>query len=312
MSLSLAEHHGIPLGRYEFHKIKKELRECELLIDEILIAKDKRAYEKLRNQLRNLVASTFNDKRRDALNEAIEYLVNLDADTFTKKHIAKVESIIESHLGEDLAKVTEETSKELTEKIVKLSIKEVAQMVDLKLVFDVKDKEAANILNQQLVFSVGEYHTTTLQPEVNKTLTEYFTSKKTIDEVAKDFEKQFKNITDKDESYFEGLAEHYANRTRQLGRVNGYEQAGVAYIEIVAVMDDRTSDICEYMNGQIIPIANAIELRDNLLAAESPDETKSVAPWLSVDDIKDSDLPVGMSFPPYHFRCRTDTKAYFK
>ncbi len=310
--MSLAHHFNIPVGRYEFHKVKKELRECELILDDILIEKDKRAYEKLRNQLRNLVASTFNDKRRDALNEAIEYLVNLDADTFTKKHIAKVESIIESHLGEDLAKVTEETSKELTEKIVKLSIKEVGQMVDLKLVFDVKDKEAAGILNQQLIFSVGDYHTTTLQPEVNKTLTEYFTSNKTIDEVAKDFEKQFQNITDKDESYFEGLAEHHANRTRELGHVNGYEQAGIEALEIVAVLDDRTSEICEYMNGQIIPIANAIELRDKILAAETPDEIKDAAPWLSVDDIKDSDLPVGMSLPPYHFRCRTTTKAYFK
>lgn len=134
-------------------------------------------------------------------------------------------------------------------------------------------------------------------------------------EVAKDFANKFEDITNKGYDYFEGLAEHTANRVRELGKVTGYEKAGIMKYEIRAIMDDRTSDICQAMNGKIFEVAAAVDFRDTILSLDNPEDIKNAAPWRSGSEIKgipDNEMPVGMELPPYHWRCRTLTVAYFE
>ena len=59
-----------------------------------------------------------------------------------------------------------------------------------------------------------------------------------------------------------------------MGHVSGYEDAGIEYAEIVAVMDDRTSPICRHLNGRIIPVSAMSAQRDQLLAAS---KSRSIA-----------------------------------
>jgi SPP1 gp7 family putative phage head morphogenesis protein len=143
----------------------------------------------------------------------------------------------------------------------------------------------------------------------------YFTENKTITEVAEEFQKKFGKLTDKGIDYFEGLAEHTTNRNRELGKITGFEKAGVLKYEIRAVMDDRTSEICIEMNGKIFEVSDGVAFRDKILGIEDPNDIKTVAPWRSTDEIKGlsaSELPPGMELPPYHWRCRTVAIAYFE
>ena len=66
---------------------------------------------------------------------------------------------------------------------------------------------------------------------------------------------------------------------------------------------------CREMNGRIIPVSRGIGQRDMLMAAEDPEDVKTISPWLSLDQIEGkstkSVMDNGMIMPPYHFHCRT-------
>lgn len=121
------------------------------------------------------------------------------------------------------------------------------------------------------------------------------------------------------DSYFEGLAANAATVARVYGQLRSFEQAGVRELEIVNPMDDRTSEICEHMNGKVFTIEQAREQFDRELAATNPTEFKAAHPWVTIEELRDISPKAGdagakdaealalagIGLPPYHWRCRT-------
>ena len=62
------------------------------------------------------------------------------------------------------------------------------------------------------------------------------------------------------------------------GAAKGYKEAGIDKYELLATLDNRTSDICQTMDGKIFEV---------------------------------SKREVGVNYPPFHPNCRTTTIAYF-
>lgn len=95
------------------------------------------------------------------------------------------------------------------------------------------------------------------------------------------------------------------------------EKNCIEYYQIKAVIDDRTSAICERLHGTVFPIQRAIDYKNGLLSLTDPEQIKEFSPWYndkqveSMKNIQDSDLPAGLSLPPYHANCRTTIVAYF-
>ncbi len=109
------------------------------------------------------------------------------------------------------------------------------------------------------------------------------------------------------------FANHVVTRSRESGRVDGYERAGVEYLQIRAVLDHRTSCICRNLHGRIIEVDKARRLRARLMDAKSPEDVKEIAPWVPCDGVKgkrSSELPEHLALPPYHFGCRTRTVVW--
>jgi hypothetical protein len=87
---------------------------------------------------------------------------------------------------------------------------------------------------------------------------------------------------------------------------------GIAAVEIVAILDSRTSRICREMNGRRISVRLLVshvrevmqtpmnELTEKF-AWPTPNEVKSYE-GLSTDDIMSR---ISCRMPPYHGRCRT-------
>ncbi|MCL2154054.1 MAG: phage head morphogenesis protein [Leptospirales bacterium] len=114
--------------------------------------------------------------------------------------------------------------------------------------------------------------------------------------------------------YYDLVVRNAVNKSRNFGRTLSYERLGIAELEIVAILDDKTSDICREMNGRRISTSFAAEhVRETL---DTPmDELKERFAWptksevskyagMSTDDIlKNIKVPL----PPYHARCRTTT-----
>ena len=131
-------------------------------------------------------------------------------------------------------------------------------------------------------------------------------------QVAEDLQKFFGDypgVQNPPLSYWRGFAANGMNRTRQFGLLQSYEDVGITELEVLAVMDERTSAICKDMNGRIIPVSNGLAQRDLMMAAEDPEDVKTISPWPKLEDIKGKStknvLDQGVITPPYHFNCRT-------
>lgn len=121
------------------------------------------------------------------------------------------------------------------------------------------------------------------------------------------------------------------NRAFTFGRVKSMEAAGIERIEIVAVMDRRTSPICRVMDGKSFELSVGSQFIDTWISTEyddgfwgkfhqpnwepTADEVraagnrsdaieKKIAPYrkMSGDEIVKL---LGIPLPPYHYRCRS-------
>ena len=114
----------------------------------------------------------------------------------------------------------------------------------------------------------------------------------------------------RNKSYWRGFAASAINRSRTFGEISGYEEAGVATYEILAVMDERTSPVCKFMNGKVFKVKTAANVRDDIINS-LPEMVKTNHPWLSFKDVQnmtDEQLQAaGFVMPPFHFHCRTTT-----
>lgn len=119
------------------------------------------------------------------------------------------------------------------------------------------------------------------------------------------------------ESYFRMLAGTVRNHASTFGALTGLEQAGFDRYRIVAVMDERTSEVCRTMNGRTFSVPTGLKQMNETVLAEDPEELKAAAGWKSAEAVRqaagDGDArsqehglaAAGLALPPYHGSCRT-------
>lgn len=128
-------------------------------------------------------------------------------------------------------------------------------------------------------------------------------------------------------TYWAGVAEHAATTAGIRGQLSRMESIGWTRYEIVNPMDDRTTEICRYMNGKTFDVEPSVQLFDRLMGASTVDDVKLIKPFAkggsSAEPAKilGSKVPFGpaklssaqskslgdggWSIPPFHFRCRS-------
>lgn len=95
-------------------------------------------------------------------------------------------------------------------------------------------------------------------------------------------------------------------RHRNFSQVLGMQSLGYQYVEVVAILDNKTSPICRAMNGRRIPIETAVNYVGGDFAESKWEKPKDFTP----DKIAGKDtagIVENMSsvLPPYHANCRT-------
>ena len=186
------------------------------------------------------------------------------------------------------------------------------------------DMNALDIMADQSLSWIHDSYGNTVSEDLNRSIREYFEQGATrIQMIERLEELMSREEHPKMMGYFDLLADHITTRIGELGQVSGYEEAGIEYIEVVAVLDERTTEICRHMHGRVIPVSVLSRQRDMILGAAKNhdlDAMKRAQPMLSGDraaiilsrnkttDITDK----GVALPPYHFRCRTTTVARFE
>lgn len=131
--------------------------------------------------------------------------------------------------------------------------------------------------------------------------------------------------------YWSGVAEHAATMAGIRGQIEELEEVGWTTYELVNPMDERTTDICQHMNGKVFYVEDARTQLNAIDAATSVDELKEARPFSgkssTVEDVLGRSLPIGSMIlsradsmalaeegwllPPFHFRCRTWVDIYY-
>lgn len=187
-------------------------------------------------------------------------------------------------------------------------------------IFTVVDETASNWLSKHHLYWIHGYYDKQLSQSLADAMAQGLQEglgREAIGNKLKEFFEDYPGVGVKPAAYWEGLAANGMSRARNFGQVQGYVDLQVKELRILAVIDERTSDICREMNGRVIRTIDAVEQRERLMSATMPEEVKTAAPWFTPDQIRaklgrpEGALPtqeivgLGMTLPPYHFNCRT-------
>lgn len=182
--------------------------------------------------------------------------------------------------------------------------------------YNLVDVAAKDFLTQNTTYWIGEHYGAEVGPRiaesVRTTIIEQGLGRREAGKALKEiFEAE---VGPRSDAYWTGTAASAATRSRNMGHVESFVEGGFTELEFVAVMDERTSDICRMMNGKIFRVEWAVKQRDAMLAATTPEEARAAAPWPKTDkdsmELLRSLTPEqlaasGVLSPPLHFYCRS-------
>ena len=293
---------------------KEILKQAIHEIDEILSILSKESkWDIMANKISNALLTEVTELQKKSINKFIRYIASGDG-KITQKEVAKGLTEVEKILGKSLISKLSESIQDFQLKAYGAGFGEV----NSKLKFNQADENALSWLSQDQNYWIGEHYESQLKEKMLTTAKEIVDQSLDRKESTKLFRNTFEDNFKKSNNYWEALGDHIVTRSREFGRTSAYEKAGIEYVKVDAVMDDRTSEICEHMHGRIISVKKLVKQRDDLMNAKNPEDTKKIAPWLTKKEIetkvigvKDDKLPKGLAMPPYHFKCRTRTVVVY-
>lgn len=114
------------------------------------------------------------------------------------------------------------------------------------------------------------------------------------DQIVKDLKAQFEEAVPRPDSYWQVVADSYIGRARARSQIDAYVDADIDTYEIVATLDEVTTDICRFMHGKVFKVGAARKLLDDLDAMDDPENVRYAQPWVrkGVDDEGDAYLYV--------------------
>lgn len=289
----------------------------DILILDILKAKRPDKYGRASAALARKLTHNWSEYYLAALEDALGILKRSPIDKPSQADIDRILKGLSDDLGEPIAAAVQKDVK----KVVNLTYAAGARdIVGTGYAFDLIDEKAIRALWKHNVYWIRSYYDRNLGEKVAKVGEQALSEGLTKSETARLFQSTFTEQFPKETSaYWRGFSNNAITRSRSLGQVGGYVEAGASVYRISAIIDKLTSEICLGMNGKEFTVERAVNLRDDLIASENTDNVKSVAPWRKPGDLEDraggtplkdipaDQLPAGMEFPPYHFNCRTTT-----
>ena len=236
----------------------------------------------------------------------------------TDEDLNRIEKKAAQYLGEDLVKAARRPMSEM----VFNTYDHGKKMISLDFSLKAPDLAAIDLLCNDNLFWICQSYDRIVSDRLRRSLWAYYETGAKRLELAEHLEETLGQIVEpKIQGYFQLLADHWVARTNELGRVAGYEDAGIEYVQVVAVLDSRTTQICRSMHGRVIPVRALGRQRDRILEASRRHDIGAMkrAQPLFNDDSKvpalartSALIDAGVALPPYHFRCRTTTVAYFQ
>jgi len=281
-----------------------------------MLLKAENPFDAMLESLKRAYTRAWMNGMTEAVAAALDRLRDLGGGNFTATDADAILKTLETHMGPTAMQAAlNGPILKLTEPLWKLGAIEGAGM---DVVFNLADMDALAVVERGNLFWVGQHWNSYTYERFNRILTDYFTTGLTREGLVQRFAEDFASFTEKGRTYWEIMADHAATKTREIGRVTGYEKAGVEYVEVRAHLDDRTTRICRHMHGRVISVKELRTQADAYLKAiENMNPAAAKKAWPLLGE-KETDAYINgqsnkvLGGPPYHFRCRTITVTRFK
>lgn len=288
-------------------------------VREVLI-KDAEAWGALYGQLRDAYTRVFDKAARDALRDALDRLRDLPPGDFTHTDAAHILDVLEGRMGgAALSGALNGPVINLTDALYRTGAAEVGAATGVDIAFGRPDFDALKLIQKDNLHWIDNSWNARNNTIFRKALDDYFDKGISRADLIQRFAEEFPALAARGKVYFELLADHAATKTREMGRVTGYERAGVEYVQVRAHLDHKTSAMCRNMHGRVIAVRRLSDQRASYLDAVrrgDVDAAKSAWPWpgekaaAAISTTATKDLAANIGSPPYHGRCRTITVAY--
>ncbi len=80
--------------------------------------------------------------------------------------------------------------------------------------------------------------------------------------------------------YWEVVASAFVGEGRSFAQVSAFAEAGIQRYMISAVLDERTTDVCRFMDGKVFSVAGALRVLERQAELADPESIRQVRPWV--------------------------------
>lgn len=263
--------------------------------------------EQATNDLRDLFLTALDDRQRDVVIDAIKAIRTESQITarFINSQIASINKV----LGQPVDEKLQENIQIYVETLHDGGKATGFGTVEISL--NPWDTQAQEWHKENAVYWIGKNYTKDLSDRLKAALLPAFTEGADQVQLSKLLAAEMEGYLKRSLNYYEGLSNHIVTRSFNFGLLSGWTDAEIDRYIISAVIDDRTTDICRFMDGKVFSVARGMEFATDMINTTDPEAVKELAPWLEPSDLPDGigddgdALPEGMAMPPYHWLCRT-------
>lgn len=291
-----------------------------------ILIKDERAFEALVARLKQAFTRAWSLGHQEAVSRAIRRLEELGPERFSRAAEREILSAFEREVGpQAMVRLLDGPVTVLGEAIWRAGGAEAGRDVGVDYRFGLVDQEALALARRGDIYWVASHWDAFTRQQLSDAVARYFEEGQTYEQLAAAMREAMAGVHEAGMRYWELVADTMATKTREMGRISGYQQAGVRYVQIKARMDERTTPLCRSLHGRLIRLDTVVAQRDKYLAAAARGNLEAAkAAWPMWDAtmafksaggcadhaVEKAALPDNVGLPPYHFRCRTITVAW--
>jgi hypothetical protein len=284
----------------------------DVLIEAVL--KDAAAFERVVAALKAAFTRAWSLGYRNAVQRLLDEVQAIGPEAFTREMEARVLAAFELEVGpEQMRRMVEGPVVNLSEAAWLIGARDAAKGTGIDYRFGLKDTQALKLAQRGDLYWVAHHWDAFTRQKLSDTVARFFEEGQTYERLAEWMQEAMAGVHEAGMRYWELAADTAATKTREMGRIAGYEQAGIQWVQVRARMDERTTPICRSLHGRLIPLSTIVAQRDKYLEAAGRghlEAARAAWPMWEAGQAFGEELPGNVGLPPYHFRCRTVTVAF--
>ncbi|MDR0408693.1 MAG: hypothetical protein LBH45_07255 [Campylobacteraceae bacterium] len=183
--------------------------------------------------------------------------------------------------------------------------KSLTNNTKLTIRFGAPDERGITAIEKKLLWINGNSNERTAN-KLREIFQDALRGKYTRVELLDKLREEFAGYKELEEHKLKAAADLNLRQARNMGTVARAIGLGDKYLQIVAKIDDKTTNICRSMHLRVIKVSDIEKQYDNLISAETIEDAKAASDLSrSNEGLWKKELPQNFGIPPYHFGCRT-------